>query len=181
MVILIYVSAGLVAAASGQLDRVLQDCCNGHVVPARHILSNGSYTTVHQNGHPKKLANGLSNGTYYANGNGVHAWASVEGPKDLQLFASILHFSLHQFWHGWLNCIMVARERKSSLLDADCLQGIVLVRWVLVKEPSWISLKAWDSGIRVHLYPLLSANITDLGQKSFYAVYLKERLNVLVA
>ncbi|KAG2599086.1 hypothetical protein PVAP13_5KG414400 [Panicum virgatum] len=64
---------GLVAAASGQLDRVLQDCCNGHVVPARHILSNGSYTTVHQNGHPKKLANGLSNGTYYANGNGVHA------------------------------------------------------------------------------------------------------------
>ena len=74
MVILIYVSAGLVAAASGQLDRVLQDCCNGHVVPAKHILSNGSYpSTVHQNGHPKKLANGLSNGTYYANGNGVHA------------------------------------------------------------------------------------------------------------
>ncbi|KAG2590117.1 CTP synthase-like [Panicum virgatum] len=65
---------GLVAAASGQLDRVLQDCCNGHVVPAKHILSNGSYPSiVHQNGHPKKLANGLSNGTYYANGNGVHA------------------------------------------------------------------------------------------------------------
>ncbi|PUZ55824.1 hypothetical protein GQ55_5G242700 [Panicum hallii var. hallii] len=65
---------GLVAAASGQLDRVLQDCCNGHVVPAKPILSNGSYNpTVHQNGHPKKLANGLSNGTYYANGNGVHA------------------------------------------------------------------------------------------------------------
>jgi CTP synthase len=74
MVILIYVSAGLVAASSGQLDRVLQDCCNGHVVPAKPILSNGSYNpTVHQNGHPKKLANGLSNGTYYANGNGVHA------------------------------------------------------------------------------------------------------------
>jgi len=70
----IYVSAGLIAAASGQLDRVLQDCCNGHVVAAKHVLSNGSYTsTVHQNGHPKKLANGLSNGTYYANGNGVHA------------------------------------------------------------------------------------------------------------
>nr|AVY91754.1 PTHR11550 [Saccharum hybrid cultivar SP80-3280] len=65
---------GLIAAASGQLDRVLQDCCNGHVVSAKHVLSNGSYTsTVHQNGHPKKLANGLSNGTYYANGNGVHA------------------------------------------------------------------------------------------------------------
>ncbi|CAD6237846.1 unnamed protein product [Miscanthus lutarioriparius] len=65
---------GLIAAASGQLDRVLQDCCNGHVVAAKHVLSNGSYTsTVHQNGHPKKLANGLSNGTYYANGNGVHA------------------------------------------------------------------------------------------------------------
>ncbi|OEL18244.1 CTP synthase [Dichanthelium oligosanthes] len=65
---------GLVAAASGQLDRVLQDCCNGHVVPAKHHLSNGSYnSTVHQNGHPKMLANGLSNGTYYANGNGLHA------------------------------------------------------------------------------------------------------------
>ncbi|CAD6230812.1 unnamed protein product [Miscanthus lutarioriparius] len=65
---------GLIAAASGQLDRVLQDCSNGHVVAAKHVLSNGSYTsTVHQNGHPKKLANGLSNGTYYANGNGVHA------------------------------------------------------------------------------------------------------------
>ncbi|RLN24511.1 CTP synthase-like [Panicum miliaceum] len=65
---------GLVAAASGQLDRVLQDCCNGHVVPAKPILSNGSYNpTAHQNGHPKVLANGLSNGTYYANGNGVHA------------------------------------------------------------------------------------------------------------
>ncbi|XP_066309119.1 uncharacterized protein [Miscanthus floridulus] len=64
----------LIAAASGQLDRVLQDCCNGHVVAAKHVLSNGSYTsTVHQNGHPKKLANGLSNRTYYANGNGVHA------------------------------------------------------------------------------------------------------------
>jgi hypothetical protein len=68
--------------------------------------------------------------------------ASVEIPKDLRLFASILQFLLHQFWHGWLNYIMVARERKSSLLDADCLQGIVLVRWFLVKEPSWISLKA---------------------------------------
>ncbi|KAF8696917.1 hypothetical protein HU200_036559 [Digitaria exilis] len=64
---------GLIAAASGQLDRALQDC-NGHVVPAKHLLSNGAYTsTVHQNGHSKKLANGLSNGTYYANGNGVHA------------------------------------------------------------------------------------------------------------
>ncbi|XP_062205503.1 uncharacterized protein LOC133907458 isoform X2 [Phragmites australis] len=65
---------GLIAASSGQLDRMLQDCCNGHVVSAKHSLSNGSYTsTVHQNGHAKKLANGLSNGTYYANGNGVHA------------------------------------------------------------------------------------------------------------
>jgi hypothetical protein len=69
----IYVSAGLIAAASGQLDRALQDCCND-LVAAKHLLSNGSYTSaVHQNGHPKKLANGLSNGTYYANGNGVHA------------------------------------------------------------------------------------------------------------
>ncbi|ONM41333.1 CTP synthase family protein [Zea mays] len=65
---------GLIAAASGQLDRVLQDRCNGHVGSAKHVLSNGSYTSaVHQNGNPKKLTNGLSNGTYYANGNGVHA------------------------------------------------------------------------------------------------------------
>jgi CTP synthase len=69
-----YVSAGLIAAASGQLDRVLQDRCNGHVGSAKHVRSNGSYTSaVHQNGNPKKLTNGLSNGTYYANGNGVHA------------------------------------------------------------------------------------------------------------
>ncbi|KAL5226655.1 hypothetical protein ABZP36_014920 [Zizania latifolia] len=65
---------GLIAASSGQLDRVLQGCCNGHVNPTKHSLSNGSYTSpVHQNGHAKKLANGLSNGTFYANGNGVHA------------------------------------------------------------------------------------------------------------
>uniref|UniRef100_A0A0D9V2Y0 CTP synthase n=1 Tax=Leersia perrieri TaxID=77586 RepID=A0A0D9V2Y0_9ORYZ len=64
---------GLVAASSGQLDRLLQGCCNGHVVPTKHSLSNGSYTsTVHQNGHAKKLANGLSNGAFYANGNGLH-------------------------------------------------------------------------------------------------------------
>ncbi|TVU35937.1 hypothetical protein EJB05_17844, partial [Eragrostis curvula] len=63
---------GLIAAASGQLDRMLDSY--GHVVSAKHPLSNGSYTsTVLQNGHAKKLANGLPNGTYYANGNGVHA------------------------------------------------------------------------------------------------------------
>uniref|UniRef100_A0A0D9YBQ4 CTP synthase n=3 Tax=Oryza TaxID=4527 RepID=A0A0D9YBQ4_9ORYZ len=65
---------GLIAASSGQLDRLLQGSCNGHVVSTKHSLSNGAYTsTVHQNGHAKKLANGLSNGTYYPNGNGVHA------------------------------------------------------------------------------------------------------------
>lgn len=67
---------GLIAAASGQLDRVLQDRCTGHAVSEKHVLSNGSYTpAIHQNGHPKKLPNGLSNGTYYGNGNGngVHA------------------------------------------------------------------------------------------------------------
>ncbi|KQK08735.1 CTP synthase [Brachypodium distachyon] len=66
---------GLIAAASGQLDKVLQGCSSDHAIPAKHHLSNGPYvpTTVQQNGHPKKLANGLSNGTYYVNGNGVHA------------------------------------------------------------------------------------------------------------
>ncbi|KAL6842779.1 hypothetical protein ACP4OV_027623 [Aristida adscensionis] len=64
---------GLIAASSGQLDRVLQDSCNSHVVPSKHAISNGYTSTVHQNGHVVKLANGLSNGAYYANGNGVHA------------------------------------------------------------------------------------------------------------
>lgn len=80
--------------------------------------------------------------------------ASVEGPKDLQLLASILQFLLHQFCCGWFISWSL-EEEKVLVLDADCLQGIVLVRWILVKEPSWISLKARDSGIRVHLYPLL--------------------------
>lgn len=72
---------GLIAASSGQLDKVLQGCSNGHVIPAKHQFSNGPYTLaahqnadVHANGHAKKkLANGLANGTYYPNGNGVHA------------------------------------------------------------------------------------------------------------
>uniref|UniRef100_A0A8I6X1S0 CTP synthase n=1 Tax=Hordeum vulgare subsp. vulgare TaxID=112509 RepID=A0A8I6X1S0_HORVV len=71
---------GLIAASSGQLDKVLQGCSNGHVVPAKHQFSNGLYTLaahqnadVHSNGHAKKLANGLANGKYYPNGNGVHA------------------------------------------------------------------------------------------------------------
>ncbi|BAD61286.1 putative CTP synthetase [Oryza sativa Japonica Group] len=53
---------GLIAASSGQLDRLLQGSCNGHVVSTKHSLSNGAYTsTVHQNGHAKKLANGRKN------------------------------------------------------------------------------------------------------------------------
>ena len=71
MVILVCISAGLIAASSGQLAKVLQDCSTDHVIPAKHQLNNGPY--VHQNGHTKKLPNGLSNGTYYPNGNGVHA------------------------------------------------------------------------------------------------------------
>ncbi|KAM0858714.1 hypothetical protein ACQ4PT_047644 [Festuca glaucescens] len=63
---------GLIAASSGQLGKVLQDCSSDHVIPAKH--QNGPYVpAVHQNGHAKKLTNGLSNGTYYPNGNGVHA------------------------------------------------------------------------------------------------------------
>uniref|UniRef100_A0ACD5VEU9 Uncharacterized protein n=1 Tax=Avena sativa TaxID=4498 RepID=A0ACD5VEU9_AVESA len=65
---------GLIAASSGQLGKVLQDCLSDHVIPAKHQLNNGPYMpAVHQNGHAKKLPNGLSNGTYYPNGNGVHA------------------------------------------------------------------------------------------------------------
>lgn len=71
---------------------------------------------------------------------------------------------------------MVARGRKSSVLDADCLQGIVLVRWFLVKEPSWICVRV--------VCLLFSTNFcnktTEVGKKSFRAVYLKnERLDVL--
>ncbi|KAM0912661.1 hypothetical protein ACQ4PT_012638 [Festuca glaucescens] len=63
---------GLIAASSGQLGKVLQDCSSDHLVPAKH--QNGPYVpAVHQNGHAKKLMNGLSNGTYYPNGNSVHA------------------------------------------------------------------------------------------------------------
>uniref|UniRef100_A0ACD5VQZ3 Uncharacterized protein n=2 Tax=Avena sativa TaxID=4498 RepID=A0ACD5VQZ3_AVESA len=65
---------GLIAASSGQLGKVLQDCSSDHVIPAKHQLNNGPYMpAVHQNGHAKKPPNGLSNGTYYSNGNGVHA------------------------------------------------------------------------------------------------------------
>ncbi|KAJ1284330.1 hypothetical protein BS78_03G195800 [Paspalum vaginatum] len=63
---------GLIAAASGQLDRVMTDCRNGYVVASPKPFPKHT-PVVHQNGHPKKLANGLSNGTYHVNGNGVHA------------------------------------------------------------------------------------------------------------
>ncbi|KAM3413194.1 hypothetical protein ACQJBY_004396 [Aegilops geniculata] len=63
---------GLIAAACGQLDQVLQDSCNGHVVAAKHKLGDSSSTPlVHQNGHAQKQANGgVANGTCHANGNG---------------------------------------------------------------------------------------------------------------
>ncbi|KAM3300620.1 hypothetical protein ACQJBY_041574 [Aegilops geniculata] len=63
---------GLIAAACGQLDQVLQDSCNGHVAAAKHKLGDSSSTPlVHQNGHAQKQANGgVANGTCHANGNG---------------------------------------------------------------------------------------------------------------
>jgi CTP synthase len=74
MLISVYISAGLIAASSGQLGKVLLDCSSDHAIRGKHQLNSGPYVpAVHLNGHSKKLANGLSNGTYYPNGNGVHA------------------------------------------------------------------------------------------------------------
>jgi hypothetical protein len=42
---------------------------------------------------------------------------------------------------GWLNYHWSLEEEKVLLLDADCLQGMVLVPWVLVKEPSLICVR----------------------------------------
>lgn len=71
---------------------------------------------------------------------------------------------------------MVARGRKSSVLDVDCLQGIVLVRWFLVKEPSWICV----SGVLLLFSTNFCNKTAEVGKKSFRAVYLKkERLDVV--
>ncbi|KAK3134780.1 hypothetical protein QOZ80_5BG0410630 [Eleusine coracana subsp. coracana] len=63
---------GLIAAASGQLDQLLQRPCSIASQTGRCISSNGpTKLTICQNGHVKKPLNGLVNG-YYANSNGIH-------------------------------------------------------------------------------------------------------------
>jgi hypothetical protein len=76
---------------------------------------------------------------------------------------------------GWLNYHWSLEEEKVLLLDADCLQGMVLVPWVLVKEPSLICVR-----VVCVLFSTIFCKRTEVGKKSFHAVYLKkERLNVL--
>ncbi|PKA61041.1 CTP synthase [Apostasia shenzhenica] len=61
---------GLIAASCGQLDVLLKAPGRDNVLPTKMVTSNGfTAAKIYQNGH----ANNLSNGTYYANGNGVHA------------------------------------------------------------------------------------------------------------
>ena len=71
---------------------------------------------------------------------------------------------------------MVAlEEEKVLVLDADCLQGMVLVRWFLVKELSWICVR-----VVCVLFSTIFCKRTEVGKKSFHDVHLKkERLNVL--
>ncbi|KAK8937805.1 hypothetical protein KSP40_PGU002455 [Platanthera guangdongensis] len=61
---------GLIAASCGQLDALLKARGRDNLLPAKMVTSNGlAAAKVYQNGHVKHL----SNGAYYANGNGVHA------------------------------------------------------------------------------------------------------------
>ncbi|KAL6618747.1 hypothetical protein ACP70R_033886 [Stipagrostis hirtigluma subsp. patula] len=63
---------GLVAAASGQLDHLLQRCCSA---VSQHARCNGApKLKIYQNGHVKKPLNGglVKVNGYYANGNGIH-------------------------------------------------------------------------------------------------------------
>lgn len=64
---------GLIAAACGQLEAVLQHYDHvSSVVPKKIVMSNGqSMIKAHQNGNATKLSNGLVNGVY-SNGNGAH-------------------------------------------------------------------------------------------------------------
>ncbi|KAL0920932.1 hypothetical protein M5K25_007951 [Dendrobium thyrsiflorum] len=61
---------GLIAASCGQLDVLLKAPGRDNLLPTKMVTSNGpSVAKVYTNGHTKHL----SNGPYYANGNGVHA------------------------------------------------------------------------------------------------------------
>ena len=81
----------------------------------------------------------------------------------------------HQFCHDWLAELPLSlEEEKVLVLDADCLQGMVLVRCFLVKEPSWICMR-----VVCMLFSTIFCKRTEVGKKSFHAVHLqKERLNV---
>jgi CTP synthase len=63
---------GFIAAASGQLDQLLQPPCSIVSQTGRCISSSGpAKLKLRQTGHVKKPLNGLANG-YYANSNGIH-------------------------------------------------------------------------------------------------------------
>ncbi|KAL0906566.1 hypothetical protein M5K25_025068 [Dendrobium thyrsiflorum] len=65
------VFVGLIAASCGQLDTILNPHGCDNLQPTKQVTRTVfPAQKVHQNGHVKKR---LPNGTYYANGNGVHA------------------------------------------------------------------------------------------------------------
>lgn len=74
--------AGLIAAASKQLNTLLPNANGTHIIsngsPTQHLTANGFCATKPlQNGHVRKVTsngvvNGNGNGNYYMNGNGVH-------------------------------------------------------------------------------------------------------------
>ncbi|KAL9675445.1 hypothetical protein QQ045_003647 [Rhodiola kirilowii] len=59
---------GLIAASSGQLDEVLQNCGSVKSTSKKQEVSNGHL----QNGNPEKYSNGSANEEACSNGNGIH-------------------------------------------------------------------------------------------------------------
>ncbi|CAM8968794.1 unnamed protein product [Rhodiola kirilowii] len=59
---------GLIAASSGQLDEVLQNCCSVKSTSKKQEVTNGHL----QNGNAEKYSNGSANEEVCNNGNGIH-------------------------------------------------------------------------------------------------------------
>ncbi|XP_077226960.1 CTP synthase family protein [Tasmannia lanceolata] len=64
---------GLIAAACGQLEAVMQHSGHVSMVAMKNCMSNGTLPAkAYRNGSANKAANGSLNGSLYCNGNGVH-------------------------------------------------------------------------------------------------------------
>lgn len=90
----------------------------------------------------------------------------MDGSRILQLFTSIMRFLMHQF------CPF--EEEKVLALDADCLLGIVLVRWFLVKELSWISLEGTRL-VSVFVSTLLCKLKEQIWDGRVYKLYISKK------